>query len=64
MKFKQKIPLITGAVGDVGQALPQPFTREGARLMFSGCDQAGCARIAKQAHAFGFEVSLAGDLRQ
>lgn len=65
MKFAQKVTLITGAAGGVGQALALLFAREGARLMLSDREEAGCARIAEQARGLGAEVSyLAGDLRQ
>lgn len=65
MKFAQKVTLITGAAGGVGQALALLFAREGARLMLSDREEAGCARIAEQARGLGAEVGyLAGDLRQ
>ncbi|WPC04090.1 SDR family NAD(P)-dependent oxidoreductase [Pseudomonas benzenivorans] len=65
MKFAGKVALITGAAGGVGQALALLFAREGARLMLSDREEAGCAAIAEQARALGAEVAyLAGDLRQ
>lgn len=65
MKFAQKVTLITGASGGVGQALALLFAREGARLMLSDREEAGCAQIAEQARGLGAEVRyLAGDLRQ
>lgn len=65
MKFAEKVTLITGAAGGVGQALALLFAREGARLMLSDRDEVGCAKIAEQARALGAEVSyLAGDLRE
>jgi meso-butanediol dehydrogenase/(S,S)-butanediol dehydrogenase/diacetyl reductase len=65
MKFAQKVTLITGAAGGVGQALALLFAREGARLMLSDREEGACAQIAEQARALGAEVGyLAGDLRQ
>ncbi|WP_439861238.1 SDR family NAD(P)-dependent oxidoreductase [Pseudomonas sp. MBLB4136] len=65
MKFAEKVTLITGAAGGVGQALALLFAREGARLMLSDRDVVGCAAIAERARALGAEVSyLAGDLKQ
>ena len=65
MKFAGKVALITGAAGGVGQALALLFAREGARLMLSDREEAGCVAIAEQARALGAEVAyLAGDLRQ
>ncbi|QLC74135.1 SDR family oxidoreductase [Pseudomonas sp. LPB0260] len=65
MKFAEKVTLITGAAGGVGQALALLFAREGARLMLSDRDEVGCAAIAERARALGAEVSyLAGDLKQ
>lgn len=65
MKFTEKVTLITGAAGGVGQALALLFAREGARLMLSDREEAGCAQIAERARALGAEVGyLAGDLRQ
>ncbi|WP_324733568.1 SDR family NAD(P)-dependent oxidoreductase [Pseudomonas paeninsulae] len=65
MKFAEKVTLITGAAGGVGQALALLFAREGARLMLSDREEAGCAKIAEKARALGAEVSyLAGDLRE
>lgn len=65
MKFAEKVTLITGAAGGVGQALALLFAREGARLMLSDRDELGCAAIAERARALGAEVSyLAGDLKQ
>jgi NAD(P)-dependent dehydrogenase (short-subunit alcohol dehydrogenase family) len=65
MKFQNKVTLITGAAGGVGQALALLFAREGARLMLSDREEGACALIAEQARALGAEVGyLAGDLRQ
>lgn len=65
MKFVGKVTLITGAAGGVGQALALLFAREGARLMLSDRDEAGCAAIADKARGLGAEVAYqAGDLRQ
>lgn len=65
MRFTQKVTLITGAAGGVGQALALLFAREGARLVLSDRDEAGCEKIARQAAELGAQVTyLAGDLRQ
>ena len=65
MRFAEKVTLITGAAGGVGQALALLFAREGARLMLSDREEADCARIAAQAREQGAEVGyLAGDLRE
>lgn len=65
MRFAEKVTLITGAAGGVGQALALLFAREGARLMLSDREEADCARIAAQARELGAEVGyLAGDLRE
>jgi meso-butanediol dehydrogenase/(S,S)-butanediol dehydrogenase/diacetyl reductase len=65
MKFQNKVTLITGAAGGLGQALALLFAREGARLMLSDREEGACAQIAEQARALGAEVVyLAGDLRQ
>jgi len=46
MKFNNKVVVITGAAGGVGQALALLFAREGAKLVLSDLDEAGCKSIS------------------
>ncbi|RJX74855.1 SDR family NAD(P)-dependent oxidoreductase [Pseudomonas sp. LS-2] len=64
MRFSEKVVVITGAAGGVGQALVLLFAGEGAKIFLSDRDEAGCEAIAAKARNLGSEVEyLAGDLR-
>lgn len=61
--FADKVILITGAVGGVGQTLVRYFAREKACLMISDRDDAKCRKAAEEAEDLGAHCTfLAGDL--
>lgn len=65
MRFKNKVVVITGGVGGVGQALVRLFAAEGARLMISDINADGCQAMVDQARKLGAEADcLAGNLRE
>ncbi|WP_296220204.1 SDR family NAD(P)-dependent oxidoreductase [Pseudomonas sp. UBA2684] len=65
MRFKNKVVVITGGAGGVGQALVRLFAAEGARLMISDVNADGCQAIVDQARELGAEADcLAGNLRE
>ena len=65
MRFENKIVVITGAAGGVGQTLARLFAREGARLMLSDLNAEGLQATAEEAAQAGAQVSyLAGNLRE
>ncbi|MCV6611842.1 MAG: SDR family oxidoreductase [Amphritea sp.] len=65
MRFENKIVVITGAAGGVGQTLARLFASEGARLMLSDLNEEGLQNTAAEVNQAGAEVSyLAGNLRE
>ncbi|AOE86424.1 SDR family NAD(P)-dependent oxidoreductase [Pseudomonas sp. TCU-HL1] len=65
MRFKNKVVVITGGAGGVGQALVRLFASEGARLMISDINTDGCEAMVDQARELGAEADcLAGNLRE
>ena len=65
MRFENKIVVITGGAGGVGQALVRLFAAEGARLMISDINAEGCQAMVDEARALGAEAEcLAGNLRE
>nr|WP_067288054.1 SDR family NAD(P)-dependent oxidoreductase [Marinobacterium profundum] len=65
MRFENKVVVITGGAGGVGQALVRLFAREGTRIMIVDMIEDGCRFAAEEARALGAEADyLAGDLRQ
>lgn len=65
MRFKNKVVVITGGAGGVGQALVRLFAAEGARLMISDINADGCQAMIDQARELGAEADcLAGNLRE
>jgi meso-butanediol dehydrogenase / (S,S)-butanediol dehydrogenase / diacetyl reductase len=65
MRFENKVVVITGGAGGVGQALVRLFAREGACIMIVDMNADGCRLAAEEARALGAEADyLAGDLRQ
>ncbi|UTW10094.1 SDR family NAD(P)-dependent oxidoreductase [Marinobacterium rhizophilum] len=65
MRFENKVVVITGGAGGVGQALVRLFAREGARIMIVDMNEEGCRVAADEARGLGAEADyLAGDLRQ
>lgn len=65
MRFKNKIVVITGGAGGVGQALVRLFAAEGAHLMISDINADGCQAMVDQARKLGAEADcLAGNLRE
>lgn len=64
MRFKNKVVVITGGAGGVGQALVRLFAAEGARLMISDINADGCQAMAEEARGLGAEADcLPGNLR-
>ena len=65
MRFENKIVVITGGAGGVGQALVRLFAAEGARIMISDINAEGCQAMVAQARELGAEADcLAGNLRE
>lgn len=65
MRFKNKVVVITGGAGGVGQALVRLFAAEGACLMISDINADGCQAMVDQARELGAEADcLAGNLRE
>ncbi|MCY1295845.1 Dihydroanticapsin 7-dehydrogenase [compost metagenome] len=65
MRFENKVVVITGGAGGVGQALVRLFAAEGARLMISDIDAGGCQAMVEHARELGAEADcLAGNLRE
>ncbi|MFC5696013.1 SDR family NAD(P)-dependent oxidoreductase [Pseudomonas sp. GCM10022186] len=65
MRFENRIVVITGGAGGVGQALVRLFAAEGARLMISDINADGCQAMVDQARVLGAEADcLAGNLRE
>ncbi len=65
MRFKDKVVVITGGAGGVGQALVRLFAAEGARLMIADIDADGCRAMVEEARMPGAEAEyLAGNLRE
>lgn len=64
MRFNNKIVVITGGAGGVGQSLVRLFAREGARLMIADMNEPGCQAMVEEARRLGAEADcLAGNLR-
>ncbi|MDH4566900.1 SDR family oxidoreductase [Pseudomonas sp. BN414] len=65
MRFENKVVVITGGAGGVGQALVKLFAAEGARVMISDLNAEGCQAMVEQARQLGAEADcLAGNLRE
>ncbi|MDH4608969.1 SDR family NAD(P)-dependent oxidoreductase [Pseudomonas sp. BN102] len=65
MRFENKVVVITGGAGGVGQALVRLFAAEGARLMISDINADGCQAMVDHARELGAEADcLAGNLRE
>lgn len=65
MRFENRIVVITGGAGGVGQALVRLFAAEGARLMISDINAEGCQAMVDEARALGAEAEcLDGNLRE
>ncbi|GLZ86738.1 short-chain dehydrogenase [Metapseudomonas resinovorans] len=65
MRFENKVVVITGGAGGVGQALVKLFAAEGARVMISDLNAGGCQAMVEQARQLGAEADcLAGNLRE
>lgn len=65
MRFNNKVVVITGGAGGVGQALVRLFAAEGARLMISDINADGCQAMVEEARGLGAEAHcLAGNLRE
>lgn len=65
MRFENKVVVITGGAGGVGQALVRLFAAEGARIMISDINAEGCQAMVAQARELGAEADcLAGNLRE
>lgn len=56
MKFRNKVVLITGASGGIGQTLAKSFSKEGAILALVGRDKNKTSDIAKQTGAVYFST--------
>lgn len=65
MRFENKVVVITGGAGGVGQALVRLFAGEGARIMIADINETGCQAVAEEARRLGAEADfLAGNLRE
>ncbi|MEX6501772.1 SDR family NAD(P)-dependent oxidoreductase [Pseudomonas zhanjiangensis] len=65
MRFQNKVVVITGGAGGVGQALVRLFATEGAKLMISDLNAEGCQAMVAEAQRLGAEADcLAGNLRE
>ncbi|MBB4865783.1 NAD(P)-dependent dehydrogenase (short-subunit alcohol dehydrogenase family) [Pseudomonas nitritireducens] len=65
MRFQNKVVVVTGGAGGVGQALVRLFAKEGAQLMISDLDAQGCEARVAEARRLGAEAEyLAGNLRE
>lgn len=64
MRFNNKIVVITGGAGGVGQTLVRLFASEGAHLMIADMNEPGCQAMVEEARRLGAEAEcLAGNLR-
>jgi len=61
VKLPDKVCLITGAAGDLGQAVTTAFLAEGARLLLADLDLAPCAETVRSAGA-GRAVAIQTDV--
>ncbi|CDH79543.1 SDR family NAD(P)-dependent oxidoreductase [Pseudomonas aeruginosa] len=65
MRFQNKVVVVTGGAGGVGQALVRLFAKEGAKLMISDLNAEGCQAMVAEAQRLGAEAEfLAGNLRE
>jgi meso-butanediol dehydrogenase/(S,S)-butanediol dehydrogenase/diacetyl reductase len=65
MRFRNKVVVVTGGAGGVGQALVRLFASEGARLMIADMNESGCQTAAEEARRLGADADfLAGNLGQ
>ena len=63
MDLKQKVALVTGAGSGIGEAVAMLFARQGARLVLTDVDMAGCERVAANVKAGGAEaISVRNDV--
>jgi NAD(P)-dependent dehydrogenase (short-subunit alcohol dehydrogenase family) len=59
MSMSGKVALVTGSSTGIGEAIARRLTREGARLMVHGLDEADAARVASDLGAASFACDLA-----
>ncbi|KIA64589.1 SDR family NAD(P)-dependent oxidoreductase [Nocardia vulneris] len=59
-RLTDKVALITGATGGIGQATAELFAREGARLVVTDIDQDATQALAARLAAAGTDVLAAG----
>ena len=45
MRFKDKVVVVTGGAGGIGQAISSSFVQEGAKVLILDNDQAGLSRV-------------------
>ena len=65
MRFNNKVVVITGGAGGVGQTLVRLFASEGARLMIADMNESGCQAATEEARQLGAEADfLTGNLRE
>lgn len=65
MRFKDKVVVITGAAGGVGQALVRLFAQEGGNIVVCDREVEACENIVAEAQNLGAQATyLAGDLQE
>lgn len=57
-RYKDKLILITGAAGGMGQAFAKRFSDEGARLILTDVNEAGLDKVAAPLREKGVECSI------
>lgn len=57
-RYKDKLVLITGAAGGMGQAFAQRFSNEGARLILTDVNEAGLEKVAAPLREKGVECFI------
>lgn len=63
MRLKDKVALITGAAGGIGEATARRFAAEGARVAVNDANAAGAEKVAREIQAAGDQaLAVAGDV--
>jgi NAD(P)-dependent dehydrogenase (short-subunit alcohol dehydrogenase family) len=53
MRLKNKIALVTGAAGSIGNTTAKRFAEEGATVILSDINEQGCKKALKEIEAQG-----------